>query len=217
VTLTRRTLKLPLVSTKTVTAAGRRVAVIGLSQFAGGATQAVANAVTAADRAHAAGIVIDLRGNPGGLVSEAVGVVSEFVRSGTVVTLKARMHPNDPEVLRTTGRPIDTTTPLVVLVDRDSASAAEITTAALSDHHRARVVGTRTFGKGVYQQIVPLRAGGTLDITVGSYYTPDGVNLGGGGPKLGAGIKPGVYAADNPKTPADEALGAAVRVAAAGG
>jgi carboxyl-terminal processing protease len=133
-----------------------------------------------------------------------------LVRSGTVVTLKSRMAPNHPQVLKATGHPIDTTTPTVVLADRNTASAAEITTAALRDHHRAIVVGTRTFGKGVFQQIFPLKAGGSMDITVGSYYTPDGVNLGGGGPKLGAGIKPDVRAAER------QALSAAVRLAAAG-
>ena len=70
---------------------------------------------------------------------------------------------------------------MVVLVDRDTASAAEIVTGALKDRGRAKVVGTHTYGKGVFQEIEPLSNGGALDITVGEYFTPNGHNLGGGG------------------------------------
>jgi carboxyl-terminal processing protease len=82
--------------------------------------------------------------------------------------------------------------PVVVLVDRDTASASEIVTAALQDHGRATVVGTHTFGKGVFQEEQPLANGGALDITVGEYFTPNGRNLGGGGVREGAGITPEV-------------------------
>ncbi len=81
---------------------------------------------------------------------------------------------------------------MVVLVDSDTASASEIVTAALQDHHRATVAGTHTFGKGVFQEEEPLSNGGALDITVGEYFTPNGRNLGGGGVKQGAGIEPEV-------------------------
>jgi hypothetical protein len=80
---------------------------------------------------------------------------------------------------------------VAVLVNRESASASEIVTGALQDRHRATVVGTHTFGKGVFQEIKELSNGGALDITVGEYFTPSGRNLGGGGPKRGAGITPG--------------------------
>ena len=79
-----------------------------------------------------------------------------------------------------------------MLVDQNTASAAEIVTAALQDHHRATVVGTHTFGKGVFQEEQALSNGGALDITVGEYFTPSGRNLGGGGVKQGAGITPEV-------------------------
>ena len=82
--------------------------------------------------------------------------------------------------------------PVVVLVDSNTASASEIVTAALQDHHRATVVGTHTFGKGVFQEEEPLSNGGALDITVGEYFTPNGRNLGGGGVKQGAGVTPEV-------------------------
>ena len=81
---------------------------------------------------------------------------------------------------------------MAVLVDANTASAAEIVTAALQDHHRATVIGTHTFGKGVFQQEESLSNGGALDITVGEYFTPSGRNLGGGGVKQGAGIAPEV-------------------------
>ena len=81
---------------------------------------------------------------------------------------------------------------MVVLVDANTASAAEIVTGALQDHRRATVVGTHTFGKGVFQEEEPLSNGGALDITVGEYFTPNGRNLGGGGVRQGAGIDPEV-------------------------
>jgi len=103
----------------------------------------------------------------------------------------------------------------VVLVDANTASASEIVTAALQDHHRATVVGTHTFGKGVFQEEQGLSNGGALDITVGEYFTPSGHNLGGGGVKEGAGLRPDIYAIDNPHTHADEALAVALATVAA--
>ena len=86
-------------------------------------------------------------------------------------------------VFEATGDAISTKIPVAVLVNRESASASEIVTGALQDRDRATVVGTRTFGKGVFQEIKQLSNGGALDITVGEYFTPSGRNLGGGGPK----------------------------------
>jgi carboxyl-terminal processing protease len=113
------------------------------------------------------------------------------------------------------GGAISTKIPMVVLVDRDTASAAEIVTGALQDRHRAKVVGTHTYGKGVFQEIQPLSNGGALDITVGEYFTPNGHNLGGGGVRQGAGIKPNVYASASPTAPGDPALVVAERIVAA--
>ena len=102
----------------------------------------------------------------------------------------------------------------MVLVDRDTASASEIVAGALQDRGRAKIVGTRTFGKGVFQEVIELRNGGALDITAGQYFTPKGRNLGGGGVTPGAGLQPDVRAKDNPKTPRDEGLDRALRVLA---
>ena len=103
----------------------------------------------------------------------------------------------------------------MVLVDRGTASASEIVAGALQDRKRAPLVGTRTFGKGVFQQIIELSNGGALDITAGQYFTPKGRNLGGKGVKTGVGLKPSVPARDDPDTKRDEALDVALRVLAA--
>jgi carboxyl-terminal processing protease len=99
------------------------------------------------------------------------------------------------------GGAIASNIPVVVLVDRGSASASEITTGALRDRHRATIVGTRTFGKGLVQEVEPLSNGGALDITVANYYLPDGETI---APRKG--LKPQVRARDNPHTHRDEAL-----------
>jgi carboxyl-terminal processing protease len=104
---------------------------------------------------------------------------------------------------------------MVVLVDRGTASASEIVTGALKDRGRAKVVGTHTYGKGVFQEIETLPNGGALDITVGEYFTPSGRNLGGGGVREGAGIQPDVYAAGTPHGAHDAALSAAEQTVAA--
>src|SRR6201999_109623 len=111
---------------------------------------------------------------------------------------------NEPrQVYMAKGGAIAPNIPMVVLVDRGTASAAEIVTGALKDRGRAKVVGTHTHGKGVFQEIQPLSNGGALDFTVGEYFTPNGQNGGGGGFRRGAGIQPNVYAA----TPANAAPG----------
>ena len=134
---------------------------------------------------------------------------SIFLRDGTVVSTDGRSR--DRQVYKATGGAIRGSIPVVVLVDGSSASASEIVTAALQDRGRAKVVGTRTFGKGVFQEIEALGNGGALDITVGEYFTPNGRNLGGGGVKRGSGVKPDVTAADNPSTATDEALQQALK------
>jgi carboxyl-terminal processing protease len=106
------------------------------------------------------------------------------------VSTRGRTQPS--QTLVATGGAINGKIPVVVLVDHNTASAAEIVTAALQDHHRAKVVGSHTFGKGVFQEEEKLANGGALDITVGEYFTPNGRNLGGGGVKQGAGVSPDV-------------------------
>jgi carboxyl-terminal processing protease len=161
----------------------------------------------------ARGIVLDLRGNGGGLISEAVKTASIFIPAGTIATIRGRNTPR--QVFTATGNAISTKIPVVVLVDGQTASASEIVTAALQDDHRALVVGTHTFGKGVFQDSFGLPGGGVLEIVAGYYYTPNGRNLGGGGVKQGAGVKPNVYAAENLRGPTDHQLNVALKTLAA--
>jgi carboxyl-terminal processing protease len=214
VTLTRATITVPVVASALRTVGGRKLAVVALATFATpGAHAQVYSAVKRRVKQGAQGIVLDLRHNGGGLVKEAQLVASLFLRDGKIVSLRGRGVA--PETLNATGDPLAAKTPLVVLVDRDTASASEIVTGALQDHHRAKVVGTRTFGKGVFQEVIQLDNGGALDITAGQYFTPDGRNLGGNGVNTGAGLQPDVKAKDDPKTTPDEALDRALHVLAA--
>jgi carboxyl-terminal processing protease len=192
VTLTRATISQPVVASITRTVHGIRLGVVALAEFSAGAHAEVLEAVEhELQREHARGLVLDLRSNPGGLVEEAQLIASFFLpRGAVVVTTRGRVQPT--QLLRTVGGTIPASIPMVVLVDRDTASAAEILTGALQDHHRATVVGTHTFGKGVFQEEQSLANGGALDITVGEYFTPNGHNLGGGGVREGAGIAPEV-------------------------
>ena len=145
----------------------------------------------------AEGLVLDLRGNGGGLLEEAVLTASIFLPEGeTVVTTDSRTQGH--AVYKTKGGNLPAL-PIVVLIDRNTASAAEILTAALADDAGAKVVGTRSYGKGVFQQEVDLSNGGALKLTVGEYFTPDGTNL------AGKGIHPDV-GRDDPATAPDEAL-----------
>jgi carboxyl-terminal processing protease len=192
---------------------GRKIGHVRLSGFTSGAHGEVRQAVDELLGKGAQGIVLDLRNNGGGLLNEAVLISSIFVPDGTIVSTDGRARPK--RVFEATGDAIDTKIPVVVLVNKESASASEIVTGALQDRDRAEVVGTRTFGKGVFQEVRKLSNGGALDITVGEYFTPSGRNLGGGGVKQGAGIKPDVAAEDDPDTKnKDEALDVAVETAA---
>lgn len=208
-TLTRRELKERLTRlTMHETADGVKVARVWLGSFAEGAAAAVARDLRRGRDAGAQAAVLDLRGNGGGLVEEAADLVSLFVSDGLVVELRSRTGPS--QRIAVSGRALEPTLPLVVAVDGASASAAEITAAALADHDRAVVVGQRTYGKGVFQELFALPGGGALDITVGGYYTPSGRSLGGGGVRRGDGVRPDVTAPDKPRTRTDETLRAAL-------
>jgi carboxyl-terminal processing protease len=204
-TLERAEVEIPVVEGELV----RGIAHVQLSSFTSGAGDEVSGAVERLLDRGADGVVLDLRDNGGGLLNEAVAVVSVFIPDGKIVSTRGRSRPE--RVYEATGGAIDADVPVAVLVNDRSASASEIVAGALQDRDRARIVGTRTFGKGVFQEIQPLPNGGALDITVGEYFLPSGRNLGGGGPSRGAGLTPAVRAEDDPKTPRDEALAAAVR------
>ena len=204
-TLQRAQVEIPVVEGKLV----RGVAHVRLAGFTAGAGDDVDAAVERLLGRGADGVVLDLRDNGGGLLNEAVAVASVFIPDGKIVSTRGRSRPE--RVYEATGGAIDTDVPVVVLVNERSASASEIVAGALQDRERADLIGTTTFGKGVFQEIEPLSNGGALDITVGEYFLPSGRNLGGGGPARGAGLEPDVRAEDDPETPRDEALRVAVR------
>jgi carboxyl-terminal processing protease len=210
ITLKRAQVNIPVVRSGMRREDGRKIAYVRLASFTSGAHGEVGDAVRKLLKDGARGIVLDLRDNGGGLLNEAVMISSIFIPDGEIVSTKGRSRPT--HVYEATGGAIDADVPVVVLVNDRSASASEIVTGALQDRKRATVVGTRTFGKGVFQEIEPLPNGGALDITVGEYFLPSGRNLGGGGVKRGAGVSPDVTAVDDPDTPKrDEALLAALR------
>lgn len=117
------------------------------------------------------GYVIDLRNNPGGLLDQAISVSDDFLERGAIVLTKGR---NNEETQRAQARPGDVTDgkPVIVLINGGSASASEIVAGALQDHKRATVIGTRSFGKGSVQTIIPLGANGAIRLTTARYYTP---------------------------------------------
>jgi carboxyl-terminal processing protease len=206
--ITRARIDVPSVTAHTARAGGAPVAYVRLGDFVEGSSDELRHAVTERIGHGAKAVVLDLRANGGGLLDEAVKVASIFIPEGPVVITDGRTRPR--HVFKATGDAISTKVPVVVLVDRNTASAAEIVAGALQDRHRAKLVGTRTFGKGVFQEIEPLDNGGALDITVGEYFTPSGKNLGGGGTKPGAGLKPDVAVSAPPGHHSDPALAAAL-------
>ncbi len=201
--LERAELKVPVVTGGLRRAGGKRVAYVRFSDFVDGAHGELRSKLQRLEHRGARGIVLDLRGNGGGLLSEAVLASSLFVDRGVIVTTDARSQGR--RVYRAVGDALPPR-PTVVLINRDTASAAEILTAAMSDHGVATVVGTRSFGKGVFQQVLGLDNGGALDLTIGQYLTPRGKSL------AGTGIHPDVRARDNPRTAPDEGLRAALSV-----
>jgi carboxyl-terminal processing protease len=122
------------------------------------------------------GYVIDLRNNPGGLLDQAIAVSDDFLDKGAIVLTKGR---NLEETQRSNARPGDVTDgkKIVVLINGGSASASEIVAGALQDHHRATVIGTRSFGKGSVQTIIPLGQNGAIRLTTARYYTPSGRSI----------------------------------------
>ena len=128
------------------------------------------------DAAPLAGLVLDLRGNPGGVLESAVHVADDFLEAGVIVRAEGRTADSRFEMHASSGDLLHHA-PLVVLVDHGSASGAEIVAGALRDHGRATLMGERTFGKGSVQTVMPLRNGQALKLTTSRYYTPSGASI----------------------------------------
>ena len=203
VKVARARIEVPAATGRLVRRDGQRVGVASLAGFSTGAHGELRQEVDLLVDKGARGLVLDLRRNPGGLLDEAVLVSSVFIEDGPIVSTRGRTKRE--RQFSAQGDAVAPTMPLVVLVDHGSASASEIVTGALRDRHRATVVGERTFGKGVFQEVKRLSNGGAISLTVGSYYLPSGENI------SQKGIRPDVPARDDPKTRGrDEALDTAL-------
>ena len=191
---------------------GTHVADIALLQFSSGASDQLQTAIDQAQAQNATGIVLDMRGNPGGLASEAIGAASHFLTSGVVyIQQDASGKKTDQKV---DSKQKHTAIPLVVLVDHNTASAAEIVAGALQDSHRAKVVGVTTFGTGTVLQQYNLSDGSALFLGTSDWLTPSGHAI------FGVGIKPDqtvdLPATAQPVDPADMSKVTAAQVQASG-
>ena len=163
------------------------IVLISISEFTRGTARSMRSAL-AASGAERSGVILDLRGNPGGLLVEATDVAGAFLNGGTVVEF---FKPGkSPEGFNAIGDG-DSKTPLVVLIDRGTASAAEIVAAALQDRNRAVIVGERTFGKAAVQDLTELSNGAAIELTIGYYLTPNGKRL------EGKGLDPDILVSPN--------------------
>jgi carboxyl-terminal processing protease len=142
------------------------------------------------------GAVLDLRNNPGGLLTAAVGVSDDFLDGGVIVTTRGRLPDANMSFSAHPGDQLDGA-PMIVLTNHGTASAAEIVSGALKDNHRALTMGQRSFGKGVVQTVLPLDADHAVKITTARYYTPDGTSI------QAEGIKPDIALADLAVSQAD--------------
>jgi carboxyl-terminal processing protease len=194
----RERISVPVATGRIVERDGKKLGVVELTGFSAGAHGLLKREVEQVLDKGAEGIVLDLRGNGGGLLSEAVLVSSIFIEDGEIVSVRGRARSERTQEAQ--GDAIEEDIPVVVLVDGGSASASEIVTGALRDRNRATIVGTNTFGKGLVQEVERLSNGGVLDLTVANYYLPGGETI------TKAGIKPEVKAEDDPETDRDEAL-----------
>jgi carboxyl-terminal processing protease len=195
----RERIEVPVATGRVVERAGHKIGVVDLFGFSNGAHALLSRQIKKVRDRGAEAVVLDLRGNGGGLLLEAVGVSSLFIEDGEIVSVRGRSreertHDAEGDAI------LPKNVPVVTLVDGGSASASEIVTGALRDRGRAKVVGTRTFGKGLVQEVQHLSNGGVLDLTVANYYLPNGETI------STKGIKPQVRAVDDPDTDRDEAL-----------
>ncbi|HEY7949429.1 MAG TPA: S41 family peptidase [Solirubrobacterales bacterium] len=206
--ITRAQIALPVVTSRIERVDGRKLGYVRMVTFSEGVHALLREEVEKLERKGVEGIVLDLRANGGGLLDEAVLTASVFLPKGEVVVSTESRTQGDV-VYETVGDNLRAV-PMVVLIGRNTASAAEILTAALADDAGATVVGTRSYGKGVFQQEIGLSNGGALKLTIGEYFTPDGVNL-----AESHGIHPDVRVRNLPRTAPDEALDRALKVLAA--
>ncbi len=203
VTVVRQEITLPSLRARIVRFRGTKLGYLRLLSFPDATSERIGQATESLVRHGAKGIVLDLRDNPGGLLTQAVRTVSIFLDDGVVCTISG-LH-QDETTYEVTGDAAYPRLPLVVAVNHGSASAAEIVAAALQDHQRAVVIGHRTYGKASVQSIRPLAYGAALKLTTAMYRTPAGRDL------TGEGVHPKIQVGDDPLTDVDEVLRSAER------
>ncbi len=172
--LTRANIAIHSVTYNTQTTSAGKIGYIRLPEFTQTCAAQMRQAIQALEKQQVQGYVLDLRSDPGGLLDASLQIASMWLKEGAIVSLVNRDQVKNS--YNATGHPL-TNKPLVVLVDKGSASASEILAGALQDDKRATLVGTRTFGKGLVQAIEPLEDGSALKLTIAKYYTPKGRDI----------------------------------------
>ena len=155
------------------------VGYIRITTFSQQTTPGLEQAVAALKEEHGStlkGVVVDLRNNPGGLLNESITISDAFLEEGEIVSTRGRHDTNNSRHYATSGDLLDGL-PIVVLINFGTASASEIVAGALKDHNRAVIMGTRSFGKGSVQSIIPMAGHGAVRLTTARYYTPSGVSI----------------------------------------
>jgi len=206
-TVVRSDVAVPSLSARLVKFGGAKIGYVKLLSFPDSSADRVNEATHTLVEHGAKGIILDLRDNPGGLLTEAVRTTSVFLEKGVVCTVSG-LH-QEETVYEVNGGAQFPRLPVTVLVNGGSASAAEIVASALADNERAVIVGQRTYGKASVQSIRPLSAGRALKLTTATYLTPLGADL------AGHGIRPSVKVDNDPLTRRDEMIRAAEQILAA--
>lgn len=174
-TVVRDSIHIPSVESKVLKTDKGTLGVVALNQFGDDSMAEVKKALLSFPKT-IQGVVLDLRFNGGGYLEGAVELVSMFQKTGTVVTVQARGV--EPEVHNVSGKTLLPDTPMVVLINGGSASAAEIAAGALQDSKRAKIIGVQSFGKGTVQEILELTGGSSLRVTIAKWLTPSGNDIG---------------------------------------
>jgi carboxyl-terminal processing protease len=195
VTITRQSIKADSVTMSTV---GDKIALVRINQFSDDTTSLMNKFAAQIIKDKDKGVILDLRNNPGGLLDSSVSVSSLFLDNKSVV-IEEDKDKNKQE-LKTDQKAILKDMPLAILVNGGSASASEILSGAMQDNDRAKIVGETTYGKGTVQELIPVKGGGTLRLTIAQWLTPKGrvINH--------EGIKPDINSSDDPKTQQDEVV-----------
>ena len=200
-TVVRQEIAVPAIRSRLIRVRKTAIGYVRVVSFPASATERIDQAMQTLVEKGAKGVILDLRDNPGGLLSQAVQTVSLFLRRGVVCTVEGAHQ--EPRTYQVAGNAPFSRLSLVVLMNGGTASAAEIAAAALGDHGRAILVGVRTYGKGSVQSVKELSNGAALKLTTGRYRTPSGLDI------TGLGVGPDVLALDDPLTKPDEAVVAA--------